>query len=107
MLTRRAAIGSFLSTLAVSASQAAAPTTILNVSYDPTRELYRDINRAFADAWKAKNGEQIVINQSHGGSGAQVRAMLDGLQADVVTLALAADIPALAKRGANGADWIP
>jgi sulfate/thiosulfate transport system substrate-binding protein len=105
MLTRRAAIGSFLSTLAAPASQAAAPTTILNVSYDPTRELYRDINRAFADAWKAKNGEQIVINQSHGGSGAQVRAMLDGLQADVVTLALAADITALAKRGLIGADW--
>jgi sulfate/thiosulfate-binding protein len=105
MLTRRAAIGSLLSTLAAPASQAAAPTTILNVSYDPTRELYRDINRAFVDAWKAKNGEQIVINQSHGGSGAQVRAMLDGLQADVVTLALAADVTALAKRGLIGADW--
>jgi sulfate/thiosulfate-binding protein len=105
MLTRRAAIGSFLSTLAAPASQAAAPTTILNVSYDPTRELYRDINRAFADAWKAKNGEQIVINQSHGGSGAQVRAVLDGLQADVVTLALAADVTALAKRGLIAADW--
>ena len=65
------------------------PTTLLNVSYDPTRELYRDFNRAFIKAWKAKTGETVVVNQSHDGSGAQARAVIDGLPADVVTLALA------------------
>jgi sulfate transport system substrate-binding protein len=84
---------------------AAADITLLNVSYDPTRELYRDINRAFAAAWQAKTGQHLTINQSHGGSGAQARAVLDGLQADVVTLALAADIDALAKRGLIAAEW--
>jgi sulfate/thiosulfate-binding protein len=79
--------------------------TILNVSYDPTRELYRDINRAFVAYWRAKAGQDVTINQSHGGSGAQARAVLDGLQADVVTLALAADIDALARRGLVAADW--
>ena len=75
------------------------------MSYDPTRELYRDFNRAFIKAWKAKTGETIVVNQSHNGSGASTRAVLDGLPADVVTLALAADIDALAKRGLLAADW--
>jgi sulfate transport system substrate-binding protein len=84
---------------------AAADTTLLNVSYDPTRELYRDINRAFIATWQTKSGQRIAINQSHGGSGAQTRAVLDGLQADVVTLALAADIDALAKRGLIAPDW--
>ena len=65
----------------------------------PTRELYRDINRAFTSAWQAKTGQRVTINMSHGGSGTQARAVLDGLPADVVTLALAADIDALAKRG--------
>jgi sulfate transport system substrate-binding protein len=83
----------------------AADTVLLNVSYDPTRELYRDINRAFIAAWHKKTGQRITINQSHGGSGAQARSVLDGLQADVVTLALAADIDALAKRGLVGAEW--
>jgi sulfate/thiosulfate transport system substrate-binding protein len=78
---------------------------VLKMGYDPTRELYRDINRAFAAAWQAKTGERITINQSHAGSGAQARAVLDGLQADVVTLALGADIDALAKRGLLAADW--
>ena len=77
----------------------AADTTLLNASYDPTRELYREINRAFAVAWQKEAGQRIAINMSHGGSGAQTRAVLDGLQADVVTLALAADIDALARRG--------
>jgi sulfate transport system substrate-binding protein len=69
--------------------------TLLNVSYDPTRELYVDYNTAFAAYWKAKTGDDVVIKQSHGGSGAQARAINDGLQADVATLALAADVDAL------------
>jgi sulfate/thiosulfate-binding protein len=73
-------------------------TTLLNVSYDPTRELYKDINAEYAKYWKAKTGQAITINQSHGGSGKQARAVIDGLQADVVTLALAADIDEIAKR---------
>ena len=68
----------------------AAPVTLLNVSYDPTRELYVDYNAAFAKYWKAKSGEDIKFNQSHGGSGKQARTVIDGLAADVVTLALAA-----------------
>jgi sulfate/thiosulfate-binding protein len=103
-LTRRSALGATLGLLAASRAQAA-DTTLLNVSYDPTRELYRDINRAFAAAWQARTGERIAINQSHAGSGAQARAVLDGLQADVVTLALGADIDALAKRGLVATDW--
>src|SRR6187397_1327786 len=74
---------------------ASADTTILNVSYDPTRELYKDIDAAFAAEWKAKTGETVIIQQSHGGSGAQARAVIDGLDADVVTLALEADINAI------------
>ena len=91
---------------AVAAAPAAhADTTLLNVSYDPTRELYQDINEAFAKQWKAKTGETLTIRQSHGGSGAQARSVLDGLQADVVTLALAYDIDALANRGLVAKDW--
>jgi sulfate transport system substrate-binding protein len=104
-LTRRATLVTLLSTLAAAAPAATTDITLLNVSYDPTRELYRDINRAFALAWQAKAGQRVTINQSHGGSGAQARAVLDGLQADVVTLALAADIDALAKRGILARDW--
>jgi sulfate/thiosulfate-binding protein len=88
-----------------SPSATAAETTLLNVSYDPTRELYRAINRAFTAEWKAKTGQAITINQSHAGSGAQARSVLEGLQADVVTLALAADIDVLAKRGLLAAGW--
>ncbi|MBL8115243.1 MAG: sulfate ABC transporter substrate-binding protein [Acidobacteria bacterium] len=73
--------------------------TLLNVSYDPTRELYADVNAAFAKAWKAKTGQTVTINQSHGGSGKQARSVIDGLEADVVTLALAYDIDALAGKG--------
>jgi len=88
------------------AAQAAAPVELLNVSYDPTRELYRDIDVAFAAQWKAKTGQPVTIKQSHGGSGAQARAVIDGLQADVVTLALAADIDAIAdKAKALPANW--
>ena len=73
--------------------------TLLNVSYDPTRELFRDINAAYARYWKSKTGQTITINQSHGGSGKQARSVIDGLEADVVTLALAYDIDEIAKRG--------
>src|ERR1700738_2949756 len=77
----------------------AAEVTLLNVSYDPTRELYVDYNAAFAKYWKAKTGQDVKINQSHGGSGKQARSVMDGLAADVVTLALAADIDAVATQG--------
>jgi len=85
--------------LAGSAAHAAA-VTLLNVSYDPTRELYEDYNKAFAVYWKSKAGDSVRVNQSHGGSGKQARAVIDGLDADVVTLALAYDIDALAAHGA-------
>ena len=85
---------------------AVADTTLLNVSYDPTRELYKAIDEAFAADWKAKTGETVTIQQSHGGSGAQARAVIDGLAADVVTLALEGDIDAIAKKtGKIPADW--
>ena len=80
------------------ASVGAADVTLLNVSYDPTRELYQEFNAAFAKYWKAKTGEIVTIKQSHGGSGKQARAVIDGLQADVVTLALAYDVDALFER---------
>jgi sulfate/thiosulfate-binding protein len=84
----------------------ASAASLLNVSYDPTRELYKDINRAFANDWKAKTGETVTIQASHGGSGAQARSVIDGLKADVVTLALSADIDAIAqKTGRINADW--
>jgi sulfate/thiosulfate transport system substrate-binding protein len=89
----------------VAASAALADTTLLNVSYDPTRELYKAVNEAFAKEWKAKTGEIVKIEQSHGGSGKQARAVIDGLQADVVTLALQGDIDQIAKSGRIKADW--
>ncbi len=84
-----------LALLALAASAPAKTVTLLNVSYDPTRELYTDFNQAFAAHWKAKTGDDVVIKQSHGGSGKQARSVIDGLPADVVTLALAGDIDAL------------
>ena len=78
---------------------AASEATLLNVSYDPTRELYDDYNKAFARHWEARSGKKVTIRQSHGGSGKQARTVIDGLQADVVTLALAGDIDALATQG--------
>ena len=83
----------------------AAESSLLNVSYDPTRELYQDFNKAFAAQWKSKSGEELKIKQSHGGSGKQARAVIDGLQADVVTLALAYDIDEIASRGLIAKDW--
>jgi sulfate transport system substrate-binding protein len=78
---------------------------ILNVSYDPTRELYQEVNAAFAARWRAKTGQAVTIQQSHGGSGKQARAVLDGLAADVVTLALAYDVDAIAQGGLIAAGW--
>jgi sulfate transport system substrate-binding protein len=83
----------------------AADVTLLNVSYDPTRELYGDFNKAFASAYQKETGKSVEIKQSHGGSGSQARAVIDGLQADVVTLALAYDIDAIAAKGLVAADW--
>jgi sulfate transport system substrate-binding protein len=97
--------------LVVSASlvphaNAASSVTLLNVSYDPTRELYEAYNTAFAKYWKEKTGKTVAVQQSHGGSGAQARAVIDGLEADVVTLALEADIDAIAaKTGKIAANW--
>ena len=87
------------------ASAAPAPVTLLNVSYDPTRELYKAVNVAFANYWKGRTGQDVTINQSHGGSGAQARSVIDGLQADVVTLALAYDIDSIADRGLIAGNW--
>ncbi len=90
---------------------ATAPITLLNVSYDPTRELYQDIDAVFAAGWQAKTGQTVTVNQSHGGSGKQARAVIDGLQADIVTLALAYDIDAIAaspgqaERAPLARDW--
>ena len=78
---------------------------LLNVSYDPTRELYTEYNAAFAKYWKGKTGQDITVKQSHGGSGKQARAVIDGLEADVVTLALAYDIDAIAEKGILASDW--
>src|SRR5476651_1016583 len=80
------------------ASAVAKDVTLLNVSYDPTRELYQDYNAAFAKYWKAKTGQDVKIQQSHGGSGAQARSVIDGLQADIVTLALAYDIDSICEK---------
>ncbi|WP_374523147.1 sulfate ABC transporter substrate-binding protein [Hydrogenophaga sp.] len=107
MSTRR----TLLQTLAAAALAAAgtlavaqpAPVTLLNVSYDPTRELYVEFNAAFAKHWKAKTGQDVTIKQSHGGSGKQARSIIDGLDADVATLALAGDTDALHTNG----QWIP
>src|SRR5437762_12875841 len=94
-----------LAGLLFASSAFAADLTLLNVSYDPTRELYADFNKAFAAAYSKETGKSVEIKQSHGGSGSQARAVIDGLQADVVTLALAYDIDAIASKGLIAADW--
>ncbi len=92
--------------LAFSPAQAAKPVELLNVSYDPTRELYEKYNTLFIEHWKEKTGQDVKINQSHGGSGKQARSVIDGLKADVVTLALAYDIDAIAEKGKTiPTDW--
>lgn len=99
-LSRRIKISFFVAILMIAgASALSAQTHLLNVSYDPTREFYQEYNKLFAQHWKAASGEDVVINQSHGGSGKQARAVIDGLEADVVTLALAYDIDAIAENG--------
>jgi sulfate/thiosulfate-binding protein len=105
-ISRRFAVSAFFALGLGVAPVFAATVTLLNVSYDPTRELYDDYNMAFAAFWKAKTGDTVVINQSHGGSGKQARSVIDGLGADVVTLALAYDIDALATQGGLiPSDW--
>jgi len=100
--------GKFLSgmlAMVIAAQPAMAAVTLLNVSYDPTRELYAQVNKAFAAKWKAQTGEDITIQQSHGGSGAQARSVIEGLPADVVTLALADDIDQIAAHGLIAPNW--
>lgn len=95
----------FLAALPLADGMAASTTSLLNVSYDPTRELYKDINTQFALAWKKQGGDDVTVKTSHGGSGAQARSVLDGLQADVVTLGIASDIDALASKGLIATGW--
>lgn len=104
--TRRVLMAALLAVSWSAASEASAQTALLNVSYDPTRELYRDLDRMFIAAWKEKTGQTLTIRMSHGGSGRQARSVIDGLAADVVTLALAADIDEIARRTNKiPADW--
>ncbi len=105
-LVRLAGIVALAAVLGIPPMAEAKTIQLLNVSYDPTRELYKQINAAFAAEWKTKTGDDVVIAQSHGGSGAQARAVMDGLSADVVTLAVAADIDAIASKAKLLAgDW--
>ncbi|OJU20535.1 MAG: ABC transporter permease [Afipia sp. 62-7] len=101
VIGRLVAMGSLL----VATSAFAADISLLNVSYDPTRELYVDFNKAFSAAYQKETGKSIEIKQSHGGSGSQARSVIDGLQADVVTLALAYDTDAIANKGLLSKDW--
>src|SRR5690606_21171131 len=100
----RTALTALAGTL-LAASAMAKDVTLLNVSYDPTRELYKAVNTAFAAQWKAQHGDTVTIRMSHGGSGKQARAVVDGLPADVVTLALAYDIDAVADHGLLDKQW--
>ena len=104
--TLKACLGFSLAGVDFSSYAQRSAVTLLNVSYDPTRELYVDYNAAFAKYWKAKSGQDVTIKQSHGGSGKQARSVIDGIDADVVTLALAGDVDALHKKGGLiPADW--
>ena len=100
MMRRSFVLGAAVASLVLAGgpSHTLADTTILNVSYDPTREFYQEFNEAFAEHWQQQTGEEVTIQQSHGGAGKQARAVIDGLEADVVTLALAYDIDAIAER---------
>ncbi len=105
-VSQGAALAVALAVSSLGALAQPAPATLLNVSYDPTRELYADYNAAFAKYWKARTGQDVSIKQSHGGSGKQARSVIDGIDADVVTLALAGDVDALASHaGLIPADW--
>jgi sulfate transport system substrate-binding protein len=106
MKSRNLIILTIAAALLIAGNLRAADITLLNVSYDPTRELYTEINKAFGADWKAKTGDNVTVNQSHGGSGKQARAVIDGLDADVVTLALAYDIDAIAEKAKLiSTDW--
>lgn len=106
-ISRRALLSAFLGMSLVATSFGVkADTNLLNVSYDPTRELYKDFNAVFANHWKKETGEVLNIRASHGGSGKQARAVIDGLDADVVTLALAYDVDAIAQKGLIAPNWI-
>lgn len=108
MKTKRVfAVFAVLSVLLASVLPAVAadPVTLLNVSYDPTRELYQDFNKAFGRYWLKKTGQEVTVKQSHGGSGTQARSVIDGLEADVVTLALAYDIDAIQDKGLIKEGW--
>jgi sulfate transport system substrate-binding protein len=98
-----ALLGALFAAAAVAVSASA--QTLLNVSYDPTREFYEEINAAFVQQWREKTGQTLTINQSHGGSGSQARAVIEGLDADVVTLALAPDVDAISQRGLIAKSW--
>ena len=98
-------LAAMLAVLTAVSLPAASTVTMLNVSYDPTRELYQELNTAFAAQWKSRSGQQVTVEQSHGGSGKQARSVIDGLDADVVTLALAHDIDAIAKTGLMPVAW--
>ncbi|WP_156034239.1 sulfate ABC transporter substrate-binding protein [Bosea sp. 117] len=104
-ISRRLALAAALASLAIPTLASAADVNLLNVSYDPTRELYVQVNKAFGEKFKAEAGKTIEIKQSHGGSGKQARSVIDGLEADVVTLALAYDIDAIADKGLIDAAW--
>lgn len=105
-ITRKSLLSALLGiTVAFSGLNAHADTSLLNVSYDPTRELYKDYNAIFANYWKKETGETVNIKASHGGSGKQARAVIDGLDADVVTLALAYDVDAIAQKGLIAPNW--
>ena len=106
MKTRQMLVAAMGLTLLIPALPARAQVKLLNASYDPTRELYQDVNRVFGQRWKQQNGQTVEISQSHGGSAKQARAVIDGLEADVVTLALAYDIDAIAEKSKRlSADW--
>ena len=102
---RRSFVSILVAAALVAPSAQAAPAQLLNVSYDPTRELYRDVNAVFAKRWAATAKQQVAIRQSHGGSGKQARSVIDGLPADVVTLALAQDVDEIAKRKMIAPNW--
>ncbi|MFZ6814811.1 sulfate ABC transporter substrate-binding protein [Undibacterium sp. Rencai35W] len=102
---RNLSIVSAFAVAGLSSAVFAADVTLLNVSYDPTRELYQEVNQGFTKQWKAKTGDNVSIKQSHGGSGKQARTVIDGLDADVVTLALAYDTDAIAEKGLLDKNW--
>lgn len=107
MISRRVLLSAVLGmSLAATSFGVIADTNLLNVSYDPTRELYKDFNAVFANHWKKETGEVLNVRASHGGSGKQARAVIDGLDADVVTLALAYDVDAIAQKGLIAPNWI-